>query len=137
MKKVLVTGTYDILHDGHRNFFQQAKRHGDHLTVVISRDKTVKEIKGEEPWNSEEERRRRVEECELVDEAVLGYEGDKYRIVEEVNPDVICLGYDQKAFTKDLKEKLRNRGLDVEVKRMEAYKPEKYKSSKIKEELKR
>ena len=41
MKKVLVFGTFDGLHEGHKDFLRQAKQYGDHLTVVVGRDSTV------------------------------------------------------------------------------------------------
>ena len=46
MKKVILFGTFDIFHKGHKNFLEQAQEFGDYLIVVIARDKTVKKIKG-------------------------------------------------------------------------------------------
>lgn len=46
-------------------------------------------------------------------------------------PDIICLGYDQKYFIDNLKEKLRQRGLDIEIVRIQSFKPSIYKSSKL------
>ena len=36
MKKVFVSGCYDIIHGGHIQFFQDAKKLGDHLTVCFA-----------------------------------------------------------------------------------------------------
>ena len=46
MTKVMVFGTFDYLHEGHKDFFRQAKQYGDELVVVVARDETVKQIKG-------------------------------------------------------------------------------------------
>ncbi len=130
--KVLVFGTFDILHPGHIKLFREAKKYGDYLTVVVARDKTVKEVKDREPKYTEDERLAHVSEMNVVDQAILGSEYDKYDVIEEVNPDFICLGYDQKDFTSDLEDEIKKRGLDVKIVRLKPYKEDKFKSSKLK-----
>ena len=131
MKKILVFGTFDGLHEGHRNFFTQAKACGDFLVVVVGRDSTVLKTKGRVPKFGENERLKAVKDCGLVDEARLGNENvSPYVVVKEVNPDIICLGYDQTHFTEKLAGALKEMGLGhIEIKRLEAFEPEKYKSS--------
>ena len=133
MRKVLVFGTFDILHPGHLYFLKQAKLFGDYLAVVVARDLTVKQVKGEFPVNNEAVRLRNISELKFVDEAVLGKRTNKYNIIEEIKPDVICLGYDQDSFTNNLEKELKKRKLDVEIVRLEAFEKEKYKSSKLRE----
>lgn len=138
-KKVLVFGTFDGLHEGHLDFFRQAKQHGDYLMVVVGRDANVRKLKGRVPRFNENERLKVVQECGLVDEARLGNAGhntapgkpfNPYAIIEEIKPDVICLGYDQTHFTEKLGAALKEMGLgNIEIKRLEAFEPEKYKSS--------
>jgi len=72
----------------------------------------------------------------LVDEARLGNENmSPYVVVKEVGPDVICLGYDQTHFTDKLAGTLKEMGMEnVEIKRMQAFEPEKYKSSILNKE---
>jgi len=129
--KVLAFGTFDILHKGHEYYVQKAKEHGDHLTVVVARDDTVAMVKGSRPKNDQETRRARVESLEHVDVAIIGYKGDKYAVIEEVAPDIICLGYDQHAFTERLVETLATRGLHPTIVRIDGFQPEKFKSSKL------
>ena len=130
--KVLVFGTFDILHEGHMNFLREARKHGNYLTVVISRDSTVLEVKGRYPEKRERERLGNIRKLRLADRVLLGNHGDKYRIIEDIKPDIICLGYDQEAFTENLEEELRKRGLHVKVVRLKPYMEDVYKSSKIK-----
>ncbi len=133
MKKVLVFGTFDILHPGHEYFLKQAKKHGYELIVVIARDLTVKQIKKLMPDNNELKRLKTIQKLDYVDKAVLGsMDMDKYKIIEDIKPDVICLGYDQTAFVNDLEAKLYERGLRPEIIRISAYKPDKHKSSHYK-----
>jgi len=128
MKKVMVFGTFDGLHSGHLSLFKQTKSYGDYLIVVVARDKTVKKIKNRLPKKNEAERLKELLQCQLVNEARLGYEDNPYRIIREIKPDVICLGYDQKAFTEDLPEKLKKMKLATKIYRMKPYQPEKYHS---------
>ncbi|MFA6078835.1 MAG: adenylyltransferase/cytidyltransferase family protein [Candidatus Omnitrophota bacterium] len=46
MKKVFVSGCYDILHAGHIQFFEDAKKLGDHLTVCFASDRVLLLAKG-------------------------------------------------------------------------------------------
>jgi FAD synthetase len=129
MKKVVATGTFDGIHEGHKYFLREAKKLGDWLGVVIALDSTVETIKGRPPRNSQNKRHTDIEALGIADVVIFGYEGDKYQVMVELDPDVIALGYDQKAFTGDLQNKLAERGVDAEIVRIEAFKPDTYKSS--------
>ena len=137
-KKVLVFGTFNGLHEGHKNFFKQAREFGDHLTVIVGRDSTVLKTKGKLPKYNEQERLKAVQECGLIDQARLGNEApagqklDPYKIIEEIKPDIICLGYDQTFFADKLSEELPKRGLEnIFIVRLKAFKPDIYHSSII------
>ena len=132
MKKVLVFGTFDIFHEGHRDFLKQAREHGDFLCAVVARDATVVKVKGAPSQNDEQIRLATLKNSGLVDEAMLGSLDDKYEAIKKYAPDVICLGYDQKFFIDNLRDKLEELGLqNTEVVRLKAYHPEEYKSSKL------
>jgi len=133
MKKVLVFGTYDIFHRGHRDFLKQAKRHGEFLRVVVARDVTVARVKGHLPRYSEQERAAIVKASRLADEVVLGSLNDRYGVVRDFAPEVICLGYDQKQSLAELRRKLAETGLErTKIVRLVAYQPETFKSSLFK-----
>ncbi|MFZ2188928.1 MAG: adenylyltransferase/cytidyltransferase family protein [Candidatus Moraniibacteriota bacterium] len=131
MKKVMAFGTFDIFHDGHKSYLEQAKKMGDFLVVVIARDETVLRIKSQWTQNSEEERLEVVEKSGLADEVILGGAEDRYMVIERYRPDVIALGYDQSVDLPELTEKLKNLKLQAEIVRMQGYRPEKFKSSKL------
>ena len=133
MKKVLVFGSFDILHDGHRSLFRQARKHGDRLAVIVARDATYERLRGHKPLHDEYARLKNVAEESLVDEALLGDPHDPYRSLRIVRPDVVCLGYDQEWFVDDLSAKLSSFGLrSVPVIRLEPFSPERHKSSLLK-----
>lgn len=129
--RVMVFGTFDVLHPGHIFLFKEASKLGE-LYVVIARDKTVQQIKGFAPSMNEEQRRKKVQILKHVKKAVLGKLYDKFKIVEEISPDIICLGYDQKTFADRLPEELKKRGMSCEIRRIPPYKAHRYKSSLLK-----
>jgi 3,4-dihydroxy 2-butanone 4-phosphate synthase len=115
--RVMATGVFDILHPGHLSFLSQARNLGDELVVVVARDPTVIRQK-RHPVNSERARREMVEALGIVDLAVLGYVSDPMRIVQELRPDIIALGYDQAQDEKELEDTLRKRGIGAKVVRL-------------------
>lgn len=130
MKTVLVTGTFDFLHRGHLYLFEQARKYGDYVVALVARDATVKKIKGRFPIHNEQERRALVESIRFVDRAVLGDRKDPYRVITDIKPHTICLGYDQQhTFALSLKEELAKRGLKVRIVRLAPYEPHRVKSS--------
>ena len=103
MTTVLVFGTFDIIHPGHRWFLTRAGRLGDRLVAVVSRDEFVREWKGRSPVSNAESRIRALEASGLVDQAVLADPAIRtYGVLRRLKPDVICLGHDQRALKDDL-----------------------------------
>lgn len=109
MKTVLVFGTFDILHPGHRWFLSQAASRGDRIIAVVSRDRFVLEWKGKAPSSDERTRRSAIIESGLVDDAVLSDPAQgSYDVLKRIAPDIICLGHDQSALKDDLEAFLDN-----------------------------
>lgn len=131
MEKVMVFGSFDYVHAGHSYFLKEAKKYGS-LVVVIARDVTIKKVKGRMPRFGEEERKKAIKDLGIADKVILGSEGDKYNVIEDEKPNIICLGYDQKAFVDNLSEELKKRDVSAKIVRIGAYHPEKYKSSLLK-----
>ncbi len=127
--KIMACGTFDLLHEGHKNFLQQAKAHGNFLIVVVARDRNVLRIKGKIPHDDEELRLKNVQNIPFVDKARLGNENDLLKTVEEEQPDIICLGYDQQVDEEKLAAALAARGLAPIIMRLKSYKPETYKTT--------
>jgi len=132
MKTVLVSGTFDGVHEGHQNYFQQARKLGHRLFAIVARDAIVKKIKNQTPKYSEKERIKQVKLCDEIDRVYLGIDADDkkiYDFVASIKPDVIALGYDQEAYTGNLKKGMKERGVNVDVVRLKAFEAGKYKSS--------
>jgi FAD synthetase len=110
MIKVMASGVFDILHPGHISYLTQAKAMGDHLTVVVANDSTVRRIK-HEPVTPQEMRALIVGALKPVDEVVVGGDGDMFDTVSKIRPDVIVLGFDQDFDEQKLLAQLEERGL--------------------------
>lgn len=100
--------------------------------VLLSRNKIAAKIKGRPPIHNEKERLAMIRSIKFVDEAHLDREKADYLMIKKIRPDVICLGYDQVAYTEKLPKVLRQFKLNTRVVRLKAHRPEKYKSTKIK-----
>jgi FAD synthetase len=130
VRKVLVFGTFDNLHPGHLNFLKQAKKKGDWLIASVARDAFVEKIKGQKPRHGEVSRRTHLMRSGLVNEAHLSDETPgTYSIIQRLKPDVVCFGHDQGDLKENLLNWLASRGITLQTYALEAYRPEKYKSS--------
>ncbi|NOY10988.1 MAG: FAD synthase [Archaeoglobi archaeon] len=118
MKKVVATGTFDIIHPGHIRYLEEAKKLGDYLIVIVARERNVRHKP--KPVIPEEQRLRVVRALKPVDEAILGDDEDMFRPIERIRPDVIALGHDQHFDEEWLRSELRRRGIEAEVVRIEA-----------------
>ncbi len=123
VRRVLAAGKFDILHLGHIAYLEQAKelaREEGHLIVVVALDSTIKRERGAQPVFPQEQRRRIVQALCVVDEAVLGYDTDDHtRIVKELKPDIVALGYDQQTDIEALERLFRREKMDIEIVRLE------------------
>ncbi len=132
MTTVMAFGTFDLLHPGHINFLQQAKKQGDNLIVIIARDSTVKLVKGKSPRHSEKHRLKAIKGLKLVSSVVMGSLTDKYAVVRQYRPDIICLGYDQMHFVAQLENQIQKFKLNTKIIRLKPFRPNKYKTSILK-----
>ena len=117
MVRVVASGVFDLIHLGHVHFLEKAKDLGDELVVIVARDSTAKKMK-HQPITPEGMRVELVQALKPVDRAVLGYEDDMFKIITEVRPDIIALGYDQAFDEEDLRKELKKRGLQVKIVRL-------------------
>lgn len=118
MVRVMATGVFDIIHLGHLHYLEESKRLGDELVVIVATDKTVRKQK-HEPITPEKMRLELVSALKPVDRAYMGHEGgDIFKVVQEVKPDIITIGYDQPFEERTLEKELEKRGLKVRVVRL-------------------
>lgn len=139
--RVMVFGTFDIVHKGHQHFFEQARALVESLPrnkkglskafliVSIARDSNVLRIKGRAPRHTQQQRRDAVKASPIVDKVVIGAAGDHMPHIIKEKPDIIALGYDQTAYVSGLRKALKLAGLNTKVIRLKSHKPHLYKTS--------
>jgi len=127
MKRIVATGTFDILHPGHVHFLSESKKLGDELWVIVSRERNVRHKPS--PIVSEEQRLMMIKSLKCVDHAILGDKEDMFRPIREINPDIITLGFNQYFDDEKLRSQLAERGITAEVVRIGAYTGSQFTSS--------
>jgi len=101
--KVFVSGCFDILHSGHIAFLQEAARFGD-VYVGLGSDKTVSDLKGRMPVNSEEERLYMLRALSCVHDVKINKGSgilDFLEDMKELKPDVLVVNEDGHTFEKE------------------------------------
>ena len=134
--RIMVFGTFDIVHPGHRHFFRQARLlAGDdenaYLIVSLARSSNAERIKGKTLESTERQRLDAVSAAPEVDRAVLGAIGNHIPHIVREKPDIIALGYDQEAYVDGLASALAREGINPRIVRLEAFKPHIHKTSII------
>lgn len=116
--RVVAQGTFDVLHPGHVHYLREAAAMGDELHVIVARAENV--THKSPPILPDEQRREMVAALDPVDHARLGHRSDIFVPIEEIEPDVIALGYDQHHDEAAIAAALAERGVDAEVRRATA-----------------
>ena len=95
-QKVFVSGSFDMLHSGHIEFFSEAAQYGD-LYVALGSDRTIFELKGRSTVNNDQERLFMVKSVSFVKDAfisrgsgILDFEAE----LREIMPDFFVVNAD-------------------------------------------
>jgi FAD synthetase len=112
--KVVVAGTFDILHPGHLALLRYAYSLG-RVYVIVARDENVRRFKGREPLVPEDQRLEVISSIRYVHRAVLGHPQDVLQPIEAIRPDIIVLGPDQWASEDWLSRSLEERGVSPKI----------------------
>ena len=115
MKKVFVSGCYDMLHSGHVAFFEEAAEYGD-LYVGIGSDKTINSLKARKTVNSDSERLYMVKALKVVKDAWINKGGGLLDFLDEfkeLQPDIFFVNAD--GHTPDKEKLCREMGIEYIV----------------------
>ena len=95
-KKVFVSGCFDMLHSGHIAFLQEAAHYGD-VIVGLGSDKTIRELKGRDTINSEDERVYILSALSCVHQAFINSGSGLMDFVDDMKtlkPDIFIVNED-------------------------------------------
>ncbi len=129
VRRVVATGTFDILHPGHLYYLTESKKLGDELWVIVARDANVRHKP--RPIIPEEHRLQMVAALKPVDHAILGDKTDMFNPIKEIRPSVITIGFNQHFDEIKLHQQLIERGLSPEIVRIGKYAEEDLCSSRF------
>ena len=99
MTKVIVNGTFDILHLGHLRLLQHARSYpNSYVLVLTDSDKRIKELKGpNRPIHTEYERTSLLFALKYVDKVeVFNSDEELAQLIKDFDPDVMVKGSDYK-----------------------------------------
>jgi len=113
--KVLVGGCFNRIHPGHVYFFNEAKKLGDELVVVLCNDANNKKT-FKTPAS---DRVAMLKELKMIDKIIIGDANDFSKVYHKEKPDLIVLGYDQSM--PDIIP-TEGKGMIIKVRRIEKYK---------------
>lgn len=92
---VFTNGVFDVLHAGHVQLLERARRLGDRLVVGVNTDASVRRIKGpRRPLNAWNDRAAVLAALESVDAVVAFAEDTPARLIAALRPDVLVKGAD-------------------------------------------
>lgn len=112
---VVAQGTFDILHPGHVHYLRDSAAMGDRLSVIVARAPNV--THKPDPVVPVGQRVEMVGALDPVEKALKGHPEDIFVPIEEMEPDVIALGYDQHHDKAAIESALAERGVDCDVRR--------------------
>ena len=99
---ILAFGTFDPLHEGHQYFLTEAKKYGNHLTVIVTRDQHIEHFKHRQPRQNENERLAAIRALPCVDETYLSDQNLDWANLSKLQPNLIILGFDQNSLAAAL-----------------------------------
>lgn len=103
---ILVNGVWDLLHIGHLNILERAKKLGGTVIAGVNTDDWASSYKPHETILPYKERRRLVLALKCVDKAIPHYAMDETEIFEKYKIDVLVVGSDWGKFPRQEKVKL-------------------------------
>ena len=75
-KVIIVSGYFNPIHKGHLEYFENAKKHGDQLYVIINSD-FQRKLKGSKAFQDEKERLIIISSLRIVDNAIISIDEDR------------------------------------------------------------
>ena len=136
MKKVFVSGCYDLLHSGHVEFFRQASQYGD-LYVGIGSDDTILHYKGHRTLYDEKERLFMVKAIRYVKDAFINAGSgimDFIPTVDALKPDILVVNED--GDREEKRQFCKERGIEyIVLKRVPSEGLDAHSSTSLKEQI--
>lgn len=113
---VATNGCFDLLHYGHVNYLQRARKLGDLLVVGLNSDKSVRQLKGRNrPLTPQKQRAAVLAALACVDAVVIFPQKRAHRFLAAVRPDIYVKGGDYRPDTLDARERAVLTGIGAKI----------------------
>lgn len=130
---VLTFGSFDFIHEWHKHYLFEAKKYGTHLSTIVASDENIKKIKWIQTHYPLSERVRMLQEIKISDEIIPGSNKNPMWWIEKISPEIVCLWYDQRGpFVDKLEDEIYRIWLSTRIIRINAHRPDIFKSSILK-----
>lgn len=88
----VVSGIFDIIHQGHIDLLNYAKSLANNLVVLINSDKSVKKLYKNRPILNEKTRKQLLESFSIVKEVIIFDDLSPGSLINEIKPDYFIRG---------------------------------------------
>ncbi len=134
MKTALMFGAFDNIHNGHRNAFEQLINNGFNIIICLAIDEDILRRKGRLPLQAFNQRKEALVAIKGIKQVIAGdYQEGAFSAINILKPDVIAIGYDQDELGRAIQDWMKINQTQIELISLEAHRPDKYKSSIIRE----
>jgi len=156
--KVVLFGVFDLFHEGHKYFLENAFKYittisnnNNEVYIILTLDEVVNKLKNKIPIDNYITRKENIlnyinstlfenkEESKKIKFHILpcDIELGTYTVLQEINPDIICFGYDQTGLKEDLMKRIDNKSVKCFAKMIyiNGYKTNMYSSSILRENI--
>jgi rfaE bifunctional protein nucleotidyltransferase chain/domain len=94
---VFTNGCFDLIHPGHVRYLRAAQRLGNVLVVALNSDASARRLKGSNrPLVPQHDRCEVMAALEMVDYVTVFGEDTPYKLIQQLQPDVLVKGGDWK-----------------------------------------
>ena len=94
-KIVFTNGCFDLIHRGHIEYLNNAKKLGDILIIGLNSDESVRRLKGiDRPLNYQQDRAVVLDNLKSVDYVCIFDEDTPYELIKIIQPDILVKGGD-------------------------------------------
>jgi cytidyltransferase-like protein len=129
---VLTFWTFDLVHDWHKYFLNQAKKYWDILVTILATNENIEKFKQTKPAYDIETRKKQVQNLQISDIIWTWDKDNPLKWIDMYYPTIVCLWYDQIWYSQELENHIKKNKLNIEIIRIWAYKEDIFKSSKLK-----
>lgn len=115
VKKVFISGCFDVLHSGHIRFLEEAAAYGD-VYVSIGSDETIRQLKNRETLYTQDERKYMLESIKFVKQVFIGPDKgilDFASLLDKVKPDIFFVNSDGDSELK--RQFIESKGIEYRV----------------------